>query len=82
MDKTKEKKIAELIHKDIEEKSRIEMKPVPPSQLDRIERMLKWIVKAQKINLYDSGPYFLPPHDKITAIDNLPDISDIIEAGD
>lgn len=48
-------------------------------QLDRMERMLKWLIGAQKINLYDSGQYFLLPHDKITAVHNLPDISDILE---
>jgi len=43
MNKTEQKKIAELIHKDIEEDSRVEEKPVPPSQLSRIEQMLKWL---------------------------------------
>ena len=72
-------KIEKLIMEDIEKETRVEEKPVPPSQLDRIERMLKWLVQVQKINLYDSGSSFLQPHDRITAIHNLPDISDIIK---
>lgn len=65
----------------VEEESRA---PIPwqhelRKSLDRIERILKWLVRVQKINLYDSGSHFLFPHDKITAIHNLPDIGDILE---
>jgi len=35
--------------KVIELKTRVEMLPAPPSQLDRIERMLKWAVIQKKL---------------------------------
>jgi len=48
MNKTKQKEIAKLILKDIEKELRVEEKPVPPSQLRRIERMLKWLTRSQE----------------------------------
>ena len=47
-----ERKIAKLIMEDIEKETRVEMKPVPPSQLDRIERMLKWLVIKNQIDYF------------------------------
>ena len=76
MDKTKEKEIAKLIHKDIEKETRVEMKPVPPTQLDRMEkclnhvyRMLNWLVIHKQSEFKD----------EIMILEQLPDISDIIE---
>lgn len=54
VDPTKEekfKKDEELVKKDVEEKTRVKVKPVPPSLMEklyntliRIERMLEWLV--------------------------------------
>lgn len=95
MDKTKEKKIAELIHKDIEKETRVEMKPVPPSQLDRMEkclnhlhRMLKWVIVRKKLDYLSHDleeneyrdEYRKPILDDMFKLGKqLPDISDIIK---
>jgi len=88
MNKAKEKEIEKLIEEDIEKKSRVEMKPVPPSQLNRIERMLKWVIVRKKLDYLshdlEHNEYkkeFRKPilDDMFKLGEQLPDISDIIE---
>ena len=81
-----EEEITKLIHKDIEKETRVEEKPVPPSQLDRIERMLKFLcIRARVMDFKDlDDASAMPLHGKaLVRLKKLlkasPDISDIIE---
>lgn len=74
----------------VDEKTGIECKPVPPSQLSRIEKMLKWLIVRKKLDYLSHDlehndyrdEYRKPILDEMFRLgEELPDISDIVKSG-
>lgn len=72
------------IEKDTEEQTRVEMKPVPPSQLDRIERKLDWLIIKSQLDYFANIGIHAPQEQRNRCAKNikrlkkqLPDLSDI-----
>lgn len=83
-DSTANKKVMDGIIEDIEKESRVEMLPVPPSQLDRIERKLDWIIIKSQLDYFANIGIHAPQEQRNRCRKNikrlrkqLPDLSDI-----